>query len=90
MWKMTLNLTWHSQGGREGKRRGEKKKEGSPVQNNLDFQPITLYQLSIFIDSLNGFTRIFFPLFQNVLSNSHAVFKWTERSTVFRSDKDGL
>lgn len=66
---MTLDLTWQKQGGREGKGGGQRRKEGSPVQNNLDFQPITLEKLSIFVDSLNSYTRFFFfPPFQNVLS----------------------
>lgn len=63
---MMLELIWQNQGGREGK--GEEEKEGYPVQNNLHFQPITLHEVSIFIDSFNRFTRIFFSLFQNVLS----------------------
>ena len=67
MWEMTLDLTWQNQSrqGREGER---EKKEGSPVQNNLGFQPTALHKLSIFIDSLNSFIRVFFTLFQNVLS----------------------
>ena len=73
MWKMMLELIWQNQGGREGK--GEEEKEGSPVQNNLHFQPITLHEVSIFIDSFNRFHKNFFISLSECAFNSHAVFR---------------
>lgn len=72
MWKMMLELIWQNQGGREGK--GGEGREGSPVQNNLYLQRITLHEVSIFIDSFNRFTIFFFSLSEWSF-NSHAVFR---------------